>query len=117
MIFIVHSLITTLHLLDMSYVTMRMERTRQQARVFRFDKENYFLWENYIILPNIKYVVPLFIEVVGPIINLISEIYNIINLISEIYNFCERKEYAFNVLLGYNIITPLTKPKNLSKKY
>ena len=106
-IFIVHSLITTLHLLDMSYVTMRMERTRQQARVFRFDKENYFLWKNYIILPNIKYVVPLFIEVVGPIINLISEI----------YNFCKMKEHAFNVLLGYNIITPLTKPKNLSKKY
>ena len=27
------------------------------------------------------------------------------NLISEIHNFCERREYTFNVLPEYNIIT------------
>ncbi len=30
----------------------------------------------------------------------------IMNLISGTYNFCERKEYAFNVLPEYSIITP-----------
>jgi hypothetical protein len=28
------------------------------------------------------------------------------NLISGSHNFCERREYAFNVLLEYSIITP-----------
>jgi hypothetical protein len=29
----------------------------------------------------------------------------IMNLISETHDFCERREYAFNVLPEYNIIT------------
>ena len=36
-----------------------------------------------------------FIEIVGPIMNLINET----------HNFYERREYTFNVILKYNIIT------------
>ena len=42
----------------------------------------------------IKCVLPPLTEVVDPIINLISRF----------YNFCERREYAFNVLPEYSII-------------
>jgi hypothetical protein len=53
------------------------------------------LSENYIILLEyIKRVLPPLIKVVGPTINLISGT----------HNFCERKEYAFNVLPEYSII-------------
>jgi hypothetical protein len=31
----------------------------------------------------------------------------IIILISKIHDFCERREYAFNILLEYNIITAI----------
>ena len=51
-------------------------------------KENYQVLREYI-----KCVLPPLTEVVGPIINLINET----------YNFCERREYAFNVLPEYNI--------------
>jgi hypothetical protein len=52
--------------------------------------------ENYIILREyIKCILPPFTEVVGPIMNLISGT----------YDFYERREYAFNVLPEYSIIT------------
>ena len=43
----------------------------------------------------IKCVLLLLTKVIGPIMNLISGI----------HDFCERKEYTFNILLEYNIIT------------
>ncbi len=53
------------------------------------------LWENYIILREyIKCVLPPLTEVVGLTMNLINGT----------YHFCERREYAFNVLLEYDII-------------
>jgi hypothetical protein len=52
--------------------------------------------ENYIILwEYIKYILPPLTKVVGPIMNLINGT----------HDFCERREYAFNVLPEYNIIT------------
>jgi hypothetical protein len=51
---------------------------------------------SYIILREfIKCVLLPFTEVVGPIMNLISGT----------YYFCERREYAFNILSEYYIIT------------
>ena len=53
-------------------------------------------WENYIILREyIKYVFPPFTKVMGPTINLISRT----------HDFCEKKEYVFNILPEYSIIT------------
>jgi hypothetical protein len=58
--------------------------------------ETYHSWKNYIILREyIKCVLPPLIEVVGLTMNLISRT----------HDFCERKEYAFNILLEYSIIT------------
>ena len=55
--------------------------------------------KNYIILQRyIKCILPPLTEMIGPIMNLISGI----------YHFCERREYVFNVLLEYYIITPLS---------
>ena len=51
--------------------------------------------DNYIILREyIKCVLPPLTEVVGPIMNLISGT----------YHFCEKKEYAFNILSEYDTI-------------
>ncbi len=54
--------------------------------------ENYIIFRKYI-----KYVLFPFTEVVDPTIILINGI----------HDFCERREYAFNVLQKYSIITRL----------
>ena len=55
--------------------------------------------ENYIIFwEYIKYVFPSLIEVMGPIMNLISRT----------YHFCEKKKYAFNILPKHDIIIRIT---------
>ena len=54
------------------------------------DKENYIMLWEYI-----KCILPPLTEVVGPTMILISET----------HDFCERREYTFNVLPEYSIIT------------
>jgi hypothetical protein len=53
-------------------------------------RKNYIIFQEYI-----KSVLPPLTEIVDPIMNLISRT----------HDFCERREYAFNVLSEYSIIT------------
>ena len=41
----------------------------------------------------------------------------IMNLISETHDFCERREYAFNIISEYKIITHLANDQNYPFKY
>ena len=62
----------------------------QVQRLHQTNKKNYIILREYI-----KCILLLFTEVVG----------SIMNLINRIHDFCERREYAFNVLSKYSIIT------------
>ena len=66
--------------------------------------ENYMVLETFSYCNGENYVI--FREYIKCILPLLTKVVDLImNLISEIYHFCERREYTFNILPEYNIIT------------
>ena len=80
----------------LSYIVTTVVLFRLHIIIFSMSAPSILrLMENYIILREYtKCVLPPLTEVVGPTMNLISGT----------HHFCERKEYAFNILLEYDII-------------
>ena len=77
-----------------TFFEVRLEEVIKQHTTPSIAKKNYIIFWEYI-----KCVLLPLIEVMGPNINLIRET----------HDFCERKEYAFNVLSEYSIITSIAK--------
>ena len=78
------------------YQKSKREMFSQKSKREMFSRKLERVRKNYIILREyIKSVLPPLTEIVDPTMNLISMI----------HDFCERREYAFNVLSEYSIIT------------